>query len=159
MSQKIVLFMVLTAVLVGYSNETAAGPAPSPQGQRPSYTTTPPLNFTRSLHVLLDTSGLNDSNVLQVVERFALNNNLVSRGVFPAKIRGGQAHFYSLDQRAIDSAVVRVALCGSTNAVIEALYNGTNDVYFDALSTRLRTQIESNFTGRILETHTDSEQK
>jgi hypothetical protein len=152
------LFIILAAALVGYSSEPA-GPAPLPQGQRPSYTTTPPLNFTRSLHVVLNMSDLNDSNVLQVVERFALTNNLVSRGVFPAKIRGGKAHFYSLDKSAIDSAVVRVALCGSTNAVIEALYNGTNDVYFDALRTQLRTQIESNFTGRILETRTDPKQK
>jgi len=56
------------------------------------------------------------------------------------------------DNRAIDSAVVRVALCESTNAVIEALYNGTNDVYFNALRSQLRTQIESYFECRILQT-------
>jgi hypothetical protein len=97
MSPKITSFIVLAAVLVGCSKEPAASRMTPTQVQWPTYATTPLLHSTRSFFVLLNTSGLKDGDVLNMVESFALTNNLVSRGVFPAKIRGGKAHLYGLD--------------------------------------------------------------
>ncbi len=104
------------------------------------------------MDILLDIHGLTERDILHVAESFGLKNNLVSRGIGSSKIGGTETHFFALDRDAIDSAFVKVGFRGSTNAVIEVVYKGTNDVYFDALCVDLRTALERHFTDRIIET-------
>lgn len=136
-------------VVAGCSKQAPAPTASSPPLVSLAQYSDQTSQGDHTVDIWLSAQGLVDKDVLQVVEGFALTNNLVSRGVGASKIGGPQTHFFALDKRAIDSAFVKVAFPDRTNAVIEAVYKGTNNVYFDALRADLRATIESRFNGRV----------
>jgi hypothetical protein len=147
----LILFAVIMIGLVALRSVGSKGsPAdPSRRGMAFKYSTQTQKG-DRTLDILLDMRGLGEKDILHLVERFALTNNLVSRGVGPSQIGGSETQFFALDKDAIDSALVKVGFRDSTNAVIEAVYKGTNEVYFDALKTNLYLNIETHFAGRII---------
>ena len=153
MSLKITVGAFLgTAVIVGCSKQPAASPPSPPPQVMPSKYSIQTSQGDRTLDIWVDMHGLVERDMLQVVESFALTNNLLSRGVGASKIGGLQTHFFALDESAIDGAFVKIGFQDATNAVIEAVYKGTNFVYFDALRASLRATIENHFTGRVIKT-------
>lgn len=139
-----ILWFVLTLGATGCSKQAPEN-IPAPQ--------IPPTHGTRTFELGLRTGGLANTNILSVVEAFAKQQSLPSRGHTKAK-GWPELTFGFGNAPSYDIAYFMVGL-GADEARFQLTYNGTNYLYFDGLCRALRENADSNFTGRVLSTRTD----
>ncbi|HAB19279.1 MAG TPA: hypothetical protein DCE44_22980 [Verrucomicrobiales bacterium] len=103
----------------------------------------------------LRTGDLSKSNVLETFAAFASQHSLPPRGRTEAK--GWPSETYGFGYLPCYTNVHIAVGFGDTSpqTMVELMYYGTNDSFFEDFHITLQRSIESNFTGRVVSVSTN----
>ena len=131
-----------------------AGCSKSPPPASPPFGS-PPNHGIRTFTFTLRTGDLSKTNVLGAFAAFASQHSLPPRGRTEAK--GWPSETYGFGYLSCYTNVhIAVGFSdASTQTMVELMYYGTNDSFFEDFHITLQRSIESSFTGRILSVRTN----
>jgi hypothetical protein len=121
----------------------------------PPVTEEPPTHGIQRLRFTIGTDNLTKTNVLAAVAAFADEHSLPAYGRTQAKIWPIETYGFGYLPCYTNVNVV-VGFCDpAPQAIVELMYYGTNDSFYDGFRLALRQNIESNFTGRVISVSTN----